>query len=360
MTARRPDGPPHRARPSAHRLRRRPRRLARRGRALGRVRRRPPRGRAPAREVGALGIPDGRRPRGRRGAARRPRRPDAIVCANDEIAMGVLEAARAAGIAIPDDLAVTGWDDIPAARHLAPPLTTVRQPMLDLGRRAAELLRERISTHRIEPLHEVLTTEMVVRSSCGCASPNGRRRRMTKRRSSLAAVAALAMTFTLAACGRDDEEAAAASTAASQAAEVDFSAASGEIDVWAMGTEGENLGVFAENFMAEFPDVTVEVTAGPVGRRPRPDRERHRRRRGPGRQPDRDDLDGRVRLRWRARSDAGQHRSVDLLRGRLEHHRRRRRELRDPVVRRDAARSTTGPTSPKRAAPPARPRTGTS
>jgi LacI family transcriptional regulator len=95
-------------------------------------------------------------------------RPGAVVCANDEIAMGVLEAARAMRITIPDDLAVTGWDDIPAARHLAPPLTTVRQPMLDLGRRAAELLRDRISTHRAEPLHELLPTEMVIRSSCGC------------------------------------------------------------------------------------------------------------------------------------------------------------------------------------------------
>jgi len=98
------------------------------------------------------------------------RRPDAIMCANDEIAMGVLEAARAARITIPHDLAVTGWDDIPAASHLAPPLTTVRQPMLDLGRRAAELLRDRISTHRSEPLHELLATEMVIRSSCGCTS----------------------------------------------------------------------------------------------------------------------------------------------------------------------------------------------
>lgn len=98
-------------------------------------------------------------------------RPDAVVCANDEIAMGVLEAARAARISIPDDLAVTGWDDIPAAGHLAPPLTTVRQPMLDLGRRAAELLRDRISTHRSEPRHELLPTELVIRSSCGCMPP---------------------------------------------------------------------------------------------------------------------------------------------------------------------------------------------
>jgi LacI family transcriptional regulator len=97
-------------------------------------------------------------------------RPDAIVCANDEIAMGVLVAARAARLTVPDDLAVTGWDDIPAARHLAPPLTTVRQPMRALGRRAAELLRDRTTTHRTEPLHELLPTGLVVRSSCGCTA----------------------------------------------------------------------------------------------------------------------------------------------------------------------------------------------
>ncbi len=87
--------------------------------------------------------------------------------------MGTLEAARESRLSIPDDLAVTGWDDIPAARHLAPPLTTVRQPMLDLGRRAAELLRDRITTHRSTPLHEVLPTELVVRSSCGCSTHQG-------------------------------------------------------------------------------------------------------------------------------------------------------------------------------------------
>ncbi|MGH2401384.1 MAG: LacI family DNA-binding transcriptional regulator [Candidatus Limnocylindria bacterium] len=96
--------------------------------------------------------------------------PDAVLCANDEIAMGMLEAARAAQLSIPDDLAVTGWDDIPAARHLAPPLTTVRQPMIELGRRAAEMLRDRIAGDRSEPLHELLPTELVIRSSCGCST----------------------------------------------------------------------------------------------------------------------------------------------------------------------------------------------
>ena len=99
------------------------------------------------------------------------RRPTAIVAANDEIAMGVLEAARDRGLRLPDDLAVTGWDDIPVARHLTPSLTTVRQPMLDLGRRAAALLHERITAIRTDPRHEVLPTELVVRSSCGCRAP---------------------------------------------------------------------------------------------------------------------------------------------------------------------------------------------
>ncbi len=101
----------------------------------------------------------------------RPDRATAVVSANDEIALGVLGAARAAGIDVPAELAITGWDDIPVARHVTPALTTVRQPMLDLGRRAAALLHERITTNRTEPRHEVLPTELVVRSSCGCAAP---------------------------------------------------------------------------------------------------------------------------------------------------------------------------------------------
>jgi LacI family transcriptional regulator len=102
-------------------------------------------------------------------------RPTAIVGANDEIAMGVLEAARLRGIAAPAQLAVTGWDDIPMTRHIVPALTTVRQPMTELGRRAAALLRERITTDRAEPRHEVLPTELVVRSSCGCKAPTHRK-----------------------------------------------------------------------------------------------------------------------------------------------------------------------------------------
>ena len=85
---------------------------------------------------------------------------------------------------------------------------------------------------------------------------------MTSRRSTGAAFAALAMIFTLAACGRDDEGGGDGG-GASQPAEVDTGAASGEIDVWAMGTEGEELGVLADAFMEENPDITVNVTPVP-------------------------------------------------------------------------------------------------
>ena len=87
---------------------------------------------------------------------------------------------------------------------------------------------------------------------------------MTHRRTIGAVVATLAMTIALVACGRTEEGGGAtAGGAASQAAEIDFSTASGEISVWAMGTEGDNLDVLAEDFMGEYPDVTVEVTAVP-------------------------------------------------------------------------------------------------
>jgi DNA-binding LacI/PurR family transcriptional regulator len=94
-------------------------------------------------------------------------RPDALVCANDEVALGALLAAEEQGIAVPGDLAVTGWDDIMAARYARPALTTVRQPMRQLGAHAARALDERITGARTEPRHELLPTEFVARASCG-------------------------------------------------------------------------------------------------------------------------------------------------------------------------------------------------
>ena len=99
-----------------------------------------------------------------------PSRPSALFCANDEIAMGAYTAAVEFGLAIPSDLAITGWDDIAVARFLAPGLTTVRQPLGQIGALAARLLLERINGTRRKSVSTVLPTEIMIRSSCGCAN----------------------------------------------------------------------------------------------------------------------------------------------------------------------------------------------
>jgi LacI family transcriptional regulator len=96
-----------------------------------------------------------------------PDRPDAIVCGNDERALATLLAAEDLGLRVPDDVAVTGWDDILAARHARPALTTVRQPMRELGAWAARALDERIRGDRDHRVTELLPTRLIVRSSCG-------------------------------------------------------------------------------------------------------------------------------------------------------------------------------------------------
>lgn len=97
---------------------------------------------------------------------RRPAdRPQALVCANDEVALGALRAAEDLGISVPRELAVTGWDDIMAARYAR--LTTVRQPMRELGATAARWLHQLIRGEGNGRRTEVLPTRLVVRSSCG-------------------------------------------------------------------------------------------------------------------------------------------------------------------------------------------------
>lgn len=94
-------------------------------------------------------------------------RPQALVCANDEIALGAITAAEEAGLRVPDDVAVTGWDDVMAARHARPGLTTVRQPMRELGAWAAHRLDARLRGDTGPARHEVMPTQLVVRGSCG-------------------------------------------------------------------------------------------------------------------------------------------------------------------------------------------------
>ena len=101
-------------------------------------------------------------------AVRDEARPDAVVCANDQTAIGVLQAFAKAGVAVPEQVAVVGFDDIFPGSLYDPPLTTVHQPMRLLGERACTRLLDRIARPGLRPKVELLPTELVLRSSCGC------------------------------------------------------------------------------------------------------------------------------------------------------------------------------------------------
>ncbi|MDQ0585473.1 DNA-binding LacI/PurR family transcriptional regulator [Streptomyces rishiriensis] len=96
-----------------------------------------------------------------------PQRPTAVFCANDLLALGVLQALYEAGLRVPDDIAVVGYDDIEFAASAVVPLTSVRRPAVAMGRQAGRLLIEETaaggSLH--EHTHVVLRPELVVRRS---------------------------------------------------------------------------------------------------------------------------------------------------------------------------------------------------
>lgn len=93
--------------------------------------------------------------------------PDAVVCGSDTIAIGVMRAAKERGLHLPDDLAITGFDDISFARDLDPPLTTIHVPKELLGEVAVRALIERIGHPDRPPIVRTVPTELVVRGSCG-------------------------------------------------------------------------------------------------------------------------------------------------------------------------------------------------
>lgn len=92
---------------------------------------------------------------------------DAVFSADDDSASGALLALREAGIRVPQDVSLVGFDDAPFARYLNPPLTTVHAPTEEVGRTAICQLLKLIKEEVVEPLI-LLPTEQVVRSSCGC------------------------------------------------------------------------------------------------------------------------------------------------------------------------------------------------
>jgi GntR family transcriptional regulator of arabinose operon len=97
----------------------------------------------------------------------RPDRPSAIFAVNDYVALGILQAAHALHIPLPESLAVVGFDDNSFAAHLTPPLTTVAQPFMDIGMRAATLLLSRLEGLDSPPKHIELPTNLIIRESCG-------------------------------------------------------------------------------------------------------------------------------------------------------------------------------------------------
>ena len=94
-----------------------------------------------------------------------PDPPTAIFAFNDMLAIGAMQAARARGIRIPEDLSVIGFDDTFEASIVTPTLTTVRQPLAEMGRMAVALLVRLLQNQRIEALHVELATKLVVRES---------------------------------------------------------------------------------------------------------------------------------------------------------------------------------------------------
>ena len=92
---------------------------------------------------------------------------DALVCMNDRMAQGALEELARHGIAVPDDVSVIGFDGIELSRYTSPPLTTVMQPMHELGEQAVQILDRMMQGGKEE--HLVLSCNPVIRESCGCA-----------------------------------------------------------------------------------------------------------------------------------------------------------------------------------------------
>lgn len=96
-----------------------------------------------------------------------PAAPDAVFCASDALAFGALRALRDAGKRVPVEVALIGYDDLPAAARTDPPLTTVRQPISRAGAVAVETLLDLIAERNNGPRRVILPTELVIRETCG-------------------------------------------------------------------------------------------------------------------------------------------------------------------------------------------------
>lgn len=96
-----------------------------------------------------------------------PLKPDAVFCQSDIMAAGAMRTIQEAGLRVPEDIALVGFDDIPIARQLKVPLTTIKQPITRLGVKAVELLIDLIENGTKPARRIILDTELIIRDSCG-------------------------------------------------------------------------------------------------------------------------------------------------------------------------------------------------
>lgn len=93
--------------------------------------------------------------------------PTAVVCFNDDIAIGAIREAKAMGLSVPGDVSITGFDNIQVSPYIDPPLTTIDQPALEMGRRSVEVLINVIEGNIPSRLREILPYQLIVRGSAG-------------------------------------------------------------------------------------------------------------------------------------------------------------------------------------------------
>ena len=98
---------------------------------------------------------------------KQPKRPTALFCANDAVAIGAIKAINEKGIKIPDEIAIVGLDDIEMASYVTPPLTTIHVPKEELGRFAVKILIDRIEGGHTMPVRIDIPYHLVIRESCG-------------------------------------------------------------------------------------------------------------------------------------------------------------------------------------------------
>ncbi len=93
--------------------------------------------------------------------------PSAVFVASDVVAFGAMAAIREHGLAIPNDIALVGFDDVPFAKYFDPPLTTMRLPAIELAREASKLIIKLLKDEQPAQRHVILSTNLVIRESCG-------------------------------------------------------------------------------------------------------------------------------------------------------------------------------------------------